>query len=78
MDFQMVLESILGSFWICSNTVLKLADLCKYAPAPNGSMVIEVAALCFLLISYDFLLISHVSFRFSLGYILEAILVRFG
>ena len=61
-----------------SNIILKLADLCRYTRRPRMCMVFEVVASCILMMFYDFLVTFHVSFRFVLGLISEAIWVRFG
>ena len=48
-----------------SNTILKLADLCKCTLRLHGSIVFEVSARV-LITFHDFLVIFNVSFRFIL------------
>ena len=84
MFFKWIFRNFLGSFLgpvkICSNIVLQVADLCKCTRRRHGNMSFWGLAPCILMNISWFrgYFLSHVNFRFVLGSILEAILVRFG
>ena len=62
--------------FVCSRIILELADLCKYAPRRDGSMVFEfsVASLWYF---HDFLAISHLSVRLIWVFVFGCILDSF-
>ena len=61
-----------------SGIFLKLAYLGNCALRSDVTMIFEVLAPRSLIIFPQLLMIPHISFRFILGYISEAKLVRFG
>ena len=72
------LASFLWFVKICSNIVLKVADLWKCTRRPHGNMIFDVLAPRTLLIFSWFSVFSHSNFRLILGLILGCILAVLG